>query len=41
MKKTKKYFCEIYPEHKKMKINDPLQFQIIFNEWKRKNFNSL
>jgi hypothetical protein len=36
MKKlTKKLFCELYPELKKMRYNDPLQFNVLFNDWKR------
>lgn len=32
---TKKFFCEIYPEAKRMRKNDPIQFEVMFNDWKR------
>lgn len=39
MKKTKKltksYFCSIYDEARKMRRTDPIQFNVMFNEWKR------
>ena len=36
MKKlTKKHFCSIYDEARKMRRNDPIQFEVMFNEWKR------
>ena len=34
-KLTKKLFCSIYISAAKMRRNDPIQFEVIFNEWKR------
>ena len=34
-KLTKSYFASIYDEAKKLRRKDPLQFSVIFNEWKR------
>lgn len=34
-KLTKKLFCEIYDEARKMRKKDPIQFNIMFNDWKR------
>lgn len=36
MKKlTKKRFCLIYDEARRMRRKDPIQFNVMFNEWKR------
>jgi hypothetical protein len=32
---TKKLFCSIYDEAKKMRRTDPIQFEVMFNDWKR------
>jgi hypothetical protein len=32
---TKKLFCEIYDNAKKMRKKDPIQFEVLFNDWKR------
>ncbi len=32
---TKKLFCSIYDEAKKMRRIDPIQFEVMFNDWKR------
>jgi hypothetical protein len=34
-KLTKKLFCSIYDSAKKVRKSDPIQFEIIFNDWKR------
>ncbi len=34
-KLTKKLFCSIYDEARKMRRNDPIQFNVMFNDWKR------
>lgn len=34
-KLTKKMFCAIYDEARKMRRKDPIQFCVMFNEWKR------
>lgn len=34
-KLTKKFFCSIYDEARKMRSKDPIQFNVMFNEWKR------
>jgi hypothetical protein len=37
MKKlTKQKFCALYPTAKKLRYSDPLQFSVLFNEWKLK-----
>jgi hypothetical protein len=36
MKKlTRKYFVSIYSDMAKVRRNDPIDFEIRFNEWKR------
>ena len=35
MKLTRKLFCSIYKEMNRLRINDPLQFSVLYNEWKR------
>lgn len=32
---TKALFCKIYDEARKIRRTDPMQFNIMFNEWKR------
>jgi hypothetical protein len=32
---TKKYFCLVYDEARKMRTKDPIQFEVMFNDWKR------
>ena len=32
---TKKLFCSIYSDMAKMRRKDPIQFGVLFNEWKR------
>lgn len=34
-KPTKKLFCQIYDEAKKMRRKDPIQFSVMYNEWAR------
>lgn len=34
-KPTKKLFCSIYDEARKMRKKDPIQFEVMYNEWKR------
>ena len=34
-KLTKQLFCSIYDEARKMRRKDPIQFEIMFNDWKR------
>jgi len=34
-KTTKKLFCSIYDEARKMRKKDPIQFEVMYNEWKR------
>ena len=38
-KVTKKQFCLTDKELNKIRKNDPLQFSVLFNEYKRKNNN--
>ena len=33
---TKKLFASIYDEARKIRRNDPIQFEIMYNEWKRR-----
>ena len=33
MKLTKKYFCEVYPEMATLRRRDPIQFNVLYNEW--------
>lgn len=35
MKLTKEYFCKVYDEARKMRRKDPIQFNVMFNDWKR------
>jgi hypothetical protein len=35
-KATKKHFCKIYPKIAKLRKTDSIQFNVLFNEWKRK-----
>jgi hypothetical protein len=32
---TKKLFCSIYDSARKARKKDPIQFEIMFNDWKR------
>jgi len=32
---TRKLFCSIYSDMAKMRRNDPIQFSVSYNEWKR------
>ena len=32
---TRKLFCEVHKYAKKLRRNDPIQFEVLFNEWKR------
>lgn len=32
---TKKLFCEIYDSARRLRRTDPVQFSVIYNEWKR------
>lgn len=32
---TKKQFCSMNSEAKKIRYSDPIQFEILYNEWKR------
>lgn len=42
MKKlTKKQFCILYPDNKKLRYSDPIQFNVLFFEWTRKYKNFL
>lgn len=41
MKPTKKQFCSENPQAKKIYKNDPIQFNVLFNEWKRNKFKKL
>ena len=34
-KLTKQLFCSIYDEARKMRRTDPIQFNVMFNDWKR------
>lgn len=34
-KLTRKLFCEIYPNKAKQRRNDPIGFEVDFNDWKR------
>jgi hypothetical protein len=36
MKTTKTEFVKRYPDMKKIRRNDPIQFSVLFNEWARK-----
>jgi hypothetical protein len=36
MKTTKTEFVKRYPDMRKMRRNDPIQFSVLFNEWARK-----
>jgi hypothetical protein len=38
-KVTKKQFCLTDKELNKIRKNDPIQFSVLFNEYKRKNNN--
>lgn len=35
-KLTKQLFCSIYDEARKMRRKDPIQFEVMYNEWKRR-----
>lgn len=35
MKTTKKLFCETYSEAARLRKKDPIQFSVVYNEWKR------
>ena len=32
---TKKLFCQLYDEARKLRRKDPIQFEVSFNDWKR------
>ena len=34
-KLTKQFFVSIYPDMVKIRRNDPIQFNVLFNDWKR------
>jgi hypothetical protein len=39
---TRILFCSKFPLMKKVRINDPIKFDVLFNQWKRsKNFGSI
>jgi hypothetical protein len=40
-KATKKQFCKESPDAKKLRAKDFVQFEILFNEWKRRNFKTI
>ena len=34
---TKELFCKINPSVKRLRKSDPIQFEVLFNQWKRTN----
>lgn len=40
-KPTKKQFCIENPSIKKLKSTDPIQFDVLFNDWKRTTFKQI
>jgi len=40
-KATKKQFCKENPSAKKIRTTDCIQFEVLFNEWKRRNFKTI
>ena len=40
-KATKKQFCKEFSYAKKLRAKDLIQFEVLFNEWKRKNFKNI
>ena len=34
-KTTKKVFCEQHPEYKSLRKKDPVQFDVLYNDWVR------
>jgi len=40
-KLTRKLFCSIYDSAKKIRYKDPIQFEIMFNDWKRLRQNKI
>lgn len=41
MKATKENFCKANDQAKKLRSNDPIQFNVLYNEWKRNKQNKL
>jgi len=40
-KATKKQFCKENSFAKKIRTTDYIQFEVLFNEWKRRNFKTI
>jgi hypothetical protein len=38
VKITKKAFCEKHPEYKGMRKTDPIQFDVLYNDWVRTQY---
>lgn len=35
IKTTRQVFCKLYPEYKRLRVKDPIQFKILYYEWYR------